>query len=54
MLIKVSERGVNCELTPVTGNKSEMVSHMKWFRFNNPMTLLHGKNQDILPASTYF
>ena len=39
---RVSERGVNCECTLVTGNKTQMGSHVKGVRLNDPVTLLHG------------
>ena len=39
----VSERGVNSELIPVTGNKDQMILHVKELRFNDPLTLFHKK-----------
>ena len=38
MLRRVSEIGVNCDWTLVTGNKNKMGLHVKGIRFNDPMT----------------
>ena len=43
MFRRLSERGVNCELTLVTWNKSQMGLHVKGVSFNDPVTLLHGE-----------
>ena len=38
-----SERGVNCEQTPFTGNNNRMEFKAEGVRFNDPVTSFQGK-----------